>query len=157
MRNKHSSTLSKAKAYDAHISKIHRDDQTERAVLRLKLFEVLDQGQKVPIKELAMSLWGYVRRGWAEKAWKRWMSRACLFHLEPMTRVARMVGRHLDGILNAVVKKVTNAGAEGLNSKIQLIKKNARGFRNRERFKNAIYFYCGGLALYPDSLYLAEG
>ena len=107
------------------------------------------------IKELAMSLWGYVRRGWAEKAWKRWMSWASQFHLEPMTRVARMVGRHLDGILNAVVKKVTNAGAEGLNSKIQLIKKNARGFRNRERFKNAIYFYCGGLALYPDTLYMA--
>ena len=107
------------------------------------------------IKELAMSLWGYVRRGWAEKAWKRWMSWASQFNLEPMSRVVRMVGRHLDGILNAVVKKVTNAGAEGLNSKIQLIKKNARGFRNRERFKNAIYFYCGGLALYPDSLYTA--
>jgi len=25
----------------------------------------------------------------------------------------------------------------------------ARGFRNRENFKTAIYFHCGGLDLYP--------
>jgi hypothetical protein len=24
------------------------------------------------IKESAMMLWGYVRRGWAERAWKAW-------------------------------------------------------------------------------------
>ena len=108
------------------------------------------------IKELAMSLWQYVRRPWAERAWKRWLSWACRCRLSPMAKVARMVRRHLDGILNAVINKVTNAGAEGINSKIQWVKKNARGFRNRERFRNAIYFYFGGLDLYPDSLYLTE-
>ena len=38
---------------------------------------------------------------------------------------------------------------EGLNSKIQTIKKMAYCFRNREHFKTAIYFHCGGLDLYP--------
>jgi hypothetical protein len=28
-------------------------------------------------------------------------------------------------------------------------KKNAYGFRNRENLKTAIFFHCGGLALYP--------
>jgi hypothetical protein len=42
-----------------------------------------------------------------------------------------------------------NATAEGLNSKIQWIRYTARGFRNRENFKTAIYFHCGGLDLYP--------
>lgn len=41
--------------------------------------------------------------------------------------------------------RITNAVSEGLNSKIQTIKKMAYGFRNPEHFKTAIYFHCGGL------------
>jgi len=47
---------------------------------------------------------------------------------------------------------VTNALSEGLNSKIQGIKRKGCGYRNRERFRNAIYFHLGGLDLYPDAL-----
>ncbi|MFN6207566.1 MAG: transposase, partial [Planctomycetota bacterium] len=39
--------------------------------------------------------------------------------------------------------------AEGLNSKIMSIKRRVGGFRNRENFKTAILFYCGGLDLHP--------
>jgi transposase len=46
-------------------------------------------------------------------------------------------------------QRVTNPVAEGLNSKIQTIKKMAHGFRNPEHFKIAIFFDCGGLQLYP--------
>ena len=49
----------------------------------------------------------------------------------------------------AIVTRTTNAGSEGINSRIQWIKKMACGFRNRERFRNAIYFHLGGLDLYP--------
>jgi transposase len=49
----------------------------------------------------------------------------------------------------AVVRRVTNARSEGLNSKIQWIKRISWGFRNNERFRNAIYFHLGGLDLYP--------
>jgi transposase len=47
---------------------------------------------------------------------------------------------------------VTNALSEGLNSKIQWIKRKACGYRNRECFRNAIYFHLGGLDLYPEAL-----
>jgi transposase len=40
--------------------------------------------------------------------------------------------------------------SEGVAGKIQALKKAANGFRNRENFKTAIYFHCGGLDLYPD-------
>ena len=43
----------------------------------------------------------------------------------------------------------SNATAEGLNSKIQMVKQMACGFRNREHYRTAIYFHCGGLDLYP--------
>jgi len=40
--------------------------------------------------------------------------------------------------------------AEGLNSKIMAIKRRVGGYRNREHFKTAILFHCGGLSLYPQ-------
>ena len=39
----------------------------------------------------------------------------------------------------------------GINSKIETIKKMACGFRNREHFRTAILFHCGGLDLYPKA------
>jgi transposase len=38
-----------------------------------------------------------------------------------------------------------------LNSRIQAIRVAARGYRNRDHFKTAIYFYRGGLQLYPPT------
>jgi transposase len=102
------------------------------------------------IKELGMQIWRFKRRAWAHKAWLRWYSWAIRSRLEPVKKVARMIKRHLEGILNAIVRRVTNARAEGINAKIQWIKYTARGFRNRERFHNAIYFHLGGLDLYPE-------
>ncbi len=104
------------------------------------------------IKELAMTLWNYRTRGWARKAWLRWYSWAIRCRLEPVREVAKMIKRHLEGILNAIVLGVTNARNEAINAKIQWLKYNARGYRNRERFRQAIYFHLGGLDLYPDSL-----
>ncbi|MCU7908016.1 MAG: transposase, partial [Candidatus Thiodiazotropha sp. (ex Lucinoma aequizonata)] len=66
--------------------------------------------------------------------------------------VAKTIKAHLCGILNAVVLKVSNGPAEGLNSQIKMIKFRSRGFRNKERFANVIYFYLGGLALYPEGV-----
>jgi len=33
-----------------------------------------------------------------------------------------------------------------------MIKVRSRGFRNKERFANAIYFHLGGLDLYPEGV-----
>lgn len=104
------------------------------------------------IKELAMSLWGYVSKTWALKGWSRWLSWAMRCRLKPIKKVAVMIKTHLWGILNAIILKVSNGPAEGLNSKIKMIKVRSRGFRNKGRFANAIYFHLGGLDLYPQGL-----
>ena len=115
--------------------------------------ELRDSALKVArawaMKEAARGLWSYTKRGWAERAWRKWIGWAMRSRLEPMKRAAKMVRDHLWGILNAVVHKATNATSESLNAKIQKVKGLACGFRNRERFRNAIYFHCGGLDLYP--------
>lgn len=104
------------------------------------------------IKDAARWLWSYVRRGWATRMWRRWIAWAVRSRLEPMKRAARTIRRHLWGIVNAIVLQATNAGAESLNAKIQWLKKQACGFRSRPRFRDAIYFHCGGLDLYPATL-----
>ena len=101
------------------------------------------------IKELARGLWHYRTRGWARKAWLQWYSWAIRSRLEPVRTVAKMIKDHLYGIVNAVVLGVTNARSEGINAKIQWIKYTARGFRSRQRFRDAIYFHLGRLDLYP--------
>ena len=66
-----------------------------------------------------------------------------------MKKVARMMKRHLPNILTWFEHRLTNGPLEGLNNKIQGLIKRAFGYRNRERFKTAVWFHCGGLQLAP--------
>lgn len=104
------------------------------------------------IKEFAMSLWDYVSMTWAKKGWDRWYGWAIRSRLEPVKKVAKTIKTHLWGILNAVILKVSNGPAESINSRIRMIKIRSRGFRNKQRFANAIYFHLGGLDLYPTGV-----
>jgi len=55
-------------------------------------------------------------------------------------------------VIHAATSHVTNARTEGLNSKIQWIKRMACGYRNRQRFHSAIEFHLADSDLYPDFL-----
>ena len=68
---------------------------------------------------------------------------------DTMIDAAKLIARHLPNVLTYFKHRITNAVAEGLNSKIATIQKRACGFRNRDNFKIAVYFHCGGLNLYP--------
>jgi len=109
----------------------------------------LKTGRAWAIKEDLRYLWDYTRRGWAEKHWKRWYFWATHSRLKPVIEVARMIKRHYDGVMAFFAYRLTSASAEGLNSQIQAIRVQARGYRNRQNFKTAIYFHLGGLDLYP--------
>jgi len=78
-----------------------------------------------------------------------WYSWAIRSRLEPIKDKARMLKKHLDGLLGYTIHPITNAVTEGLNSKIQNIKSSARGFRSFERYRVAILFYCGKLDMLP--------
>jgi len=105
------------------------------------------------LKELAMEMWEQPDREDARRIFQAWYSWAIRSRLQPIKRVARMIKRHLEGILNAIVAAVTNARLEGINTVIQGLKRSARGFRSRPRFRNAILFHLGGLDLYPAAVF----
>ncbi len=65
-----------------------------------------------------------------------------------MIKTAKNIQQKLHNVLTYFIHRISNAVAEGLNSKIQTIKRAAYGFRSFENFKTAIFFHCGGLRLY---------
>ncbi len=101
------------------------------------------------IKETLRELWFYRSVGWARKFFRQWYDWATRSKLEPVREMASMLRRRMNQVLNYCTHEITNAVAEGLNSKIMAIKRRACGYRNKENFKTAIYFFCGGLDLCP--------
>jgi transposase len=101
-------------------------------------------------KELFSRLWEYRYEGAARRFFKDWYGWVSRSRLKPLIKVARMIKEHLDNILTYLRHPITNAVTEGLNSKIQTLKANARGFRSFENYRLRILFFCGKLDLYPQ-------
>ena len=97
------------------------------------------------IKETFAHFWRYHYTGAAKRFFDAWSSNAMRSRLEPIKKVVKMLRRHEAGLLNYSRHRITNASAEGFNSAIQLIKANARGFRNFSNYRARILFHCGKL------------
>ncbi len=101
------------------------------------------------IKEHFRRFWYYCYPANAAKYFNDWYSWAIRSRLDPVKKLAVSLKKHLQRIMTYFRFGVTNAIAEGMNNKIQTIKKQAYGFRNVGRFINQIYFHCAGLQLHP--------
>jgi len=99
------------------------------------------------IKENFSQFWSYSYKGAAKRFFKAWSDNAMRSRLEPIKKVVKMLRRHEQGLLSFSQHKISNACAEGFNSAIQLIKANARGFRNFTNYRARILFHCGKLNL----------
>lgn len=111
--------------------------------------EELKVGKAWSIKEALRPFWEFDDVRSARKYFNKWYYWATHSRLAPLIKVVKTLKKHLEGILGYIVHKVTNATAEGLNSKIQSIKASARGFRSFKNYRIAILFHCGKLDLYP--------
>jgi transposase len=109
----------------------------------------LKTGRAWAIKEALRKFWGYSYPARARAFFKCWYYWATHSKLKPIAEAAKTIMRHLPNVMTYFKHRITNALAEGLNSKIQMVKEMACGFRNREHYRTAIYFHCGGLDLYP--------
>lgn len=130
------------------------DNLTDQARARfdeLKGVE-LKTGRAWALKEALRQLWNYSSVAWATKFWTRWYFWATHSRLAPMIEAAKLIARHLPNVLTYFTHRITNAVAEGLNSKIATVQKRACGYRNPDNFKIAVYFHCGGLNLYPAAV-----
>jgi len=83
----------------------------------------------------------------ADELLKKWLSWAMRSRLEPMKQLAKTIKNHYSGILRYFESGITSGIAEGMNSKIQEVKRRAKGFRNIDNFITMIYLECAGLDL----------
>ena len=104
------------------------------------------------LKEAAANLWRYKSRTWAVAGWNRWLDWASRCRLDPVVKPPAWSANTSGASSTPAISGATNGPAEGINSRIKTVKVRSRGFRNQERFANAIYFHLGGLDLYPDGV-----
>lgn len=55
-------------------------------------------------------------------------------------KFSKSIRHHFDGILEHIRSKITNGILEGINSKVQTLKRVAKGFRSIENFKKMVFF-----------------
>jgi transposase len=101
------------------------------------------------VKELLRSFWRCEGEAEATAYFKAWCRDAMATRLEPVKKVVRMLKTHWNHIVTYFRHRLSNAAAEGLNSRIQQLIQKACGYRNRDRFKRDVLFHLGGLNLYP--------
>jgi transposase len=76
----------------------------------------------------------------AEPLLDNWLKNALISQLKPFVKFVNTVRNNYKGIVKSIKTNITNAIAEGINSKVQIAKSRARGFRSMDSFMAMIYF-----------------
>jgi transposase len=109
----------------------------------ITLFPTL--GEAYRLKELFDDVWDMKSEKEASEFIDAWVKEVEEKNIPAFVKFSRTVITHKKGIVNFVNGRINNGILEGINSKIQLAKRRARGFRNVDNFINMIYFLCGKL------------
>lgn len=126
---------------------LSKKKQLERDEL-ITLYPTL--GEAYRLKVLFNDLWDMKDKKSAAGFIDYWMSEVEKSKIQAFMAFAKTVKSHLSGIINFVETGITNAVLESINSKIQMAKRRARGYRNTDNFINMIYFLCSKLKFdYP--------
>jgi transposase len=124
------------------------DKQATALADMIKLYPTL--GEAYRLKELFNDLWSMPDKPAAEAFLRLWCTEVDVAKIPAFMRFANTVRAHWSGIVHFVESRITNGILEGINSKIQLAKRRARGYRNINNFINMIFFLCGKLKFsYP--------
>lgn len=142
--------LLKGHKYTFLKNRLSPEKQMERDIL-LALYPKLGEGYR--LKQLFQDFWDIKDPDQAQGYLAFWCDLASDSGIFPFQRLVNTVKAHWTGIVNYIQSKINNGVLEGINSKIQLAKKRARGYRNVENFINMIYFICGKLK-FKHPLYL---
>ena len=74
----------------------------------------------------------------AKKRMSEWIDSALDSGIEHLEKCAKTMLNWLNGILNSFLTPITNGFTEGCNNKIKVLKRNAYGYQNFNRFRNRI-------------------
>ncbi len=109
-------------------------------------------GRAWAIKETFQNLWSYTYQKSAEKFFDKWCWGARPSRLDPIIKVAKLLKRHLENILNYPGHRFTRASAEDFHPKMQAIKAAARGFRTSQTTRRPSAFIVANLIFSPPKV-----
>ena len=109
----------------------------------IRLYPTL--GEAYRLKVLFDDLWGMPDKSAATAFLTQWCDEVEAAKIPAFTTFSKTVKAHWTGIIHFVESRITNGILEGINSKVQLAKRRARGYRNINNFINMIHFLCGKL------------
>lgn len=114
----------------------------------LKLYPTL--GETYRLKTLFNDLWEMPNKVSATAFLTQWCEEVNDANIPALMQFSKTVKAQWSGILHFVETRLNNGILEGINSKVQLAKRRARGYRNLDNFINMIYFLCGKMKFdYP--------
>ncbi|MCH6559487.1 transposase, partial [candidate division KSB1 bacterium] len=124
------------------------DDKKQELNKLIKLYPIL--GKAYRLKELFNDLWDMESEEEAGAFIVDWCKEVDATDIQPFKKFTKTIKSHWTSIINFCETGITNGILEGINNKVQLAKRRARGYRTTENFINMIYFLCGKLKFdYP--------
>ncbi len=87
------------------------------------------------LKEDLRQIWQQATKRAARRVFKDWLARARASGIRMLIQLADTLEQHREGILNYYDYPISTGPLEGTNTKIQLLKRQAYGFRDRAFFK----------------------
>lgn len=124
------------------------DNLTGKQTIRLKeLLKInLSSVKAYLMREDFQQFWEMGRPFWGNRFLEDWATRAMKSNLAPMKKVAKMLRRHKDLILNWFSSDGLSSGpVEGLNNKAKLAVRKAYGFKTLKCLQIALYHQLGDL------------
>ena len=118
-----------------------------KAKLNRLVFSKLATGRAYILKETFRHFWSYKSVTWAGYFLDYWCEKARRSRLEPMKKVANMIERHEELLLNwfRAKKEISSGAVEGLNNKIRVVTRRSYGFRTYHAMEVALYHNLGKL------------
>ncbi len=99
------------------------------------------------LKEAFQRFWDYKREGWSLPYLRKWLWWASHSRLAPFKTFAKMIQKHLEGIVAWTTLRVSNGAVEAMNNNVKAVSHRAHGYRTTETFIAAIWHGLGGLPL----------
>jgi len=121
---------------------------------RIAKYELIEDypilGEAYRLKELFNDFWDFKDPEEATAFLAYWCDLVDEAKLKHFKKFANTIKAHWTGILNYINSNISNGILEGINNKIQLAKRRARGYRNTDNFISMIHFIAGKLEFdYP--------
>ena len=99
------------------------------------------------VRENFKSLFQHTQVASKDKAralFQSWYQQSTDLGIREINHALKKFNTHAEGVINALILPKSNAMAERLNGKIQILKTIGRGYRTFKNFRSAILFFYGG-------------